>query len=161
MEEEKVTGTQQQNTKFCKYCGQKIDAECVVCPKCGKQVEQLSGPQQIVINNSNDSINTNVNTNVNAARFAVPAKSKMVALLLAIFLGYLGAHRFYTGKIGTGIIWLFTGGLFMVGWIIDTDQPHAETASLRVLALPGDGEGQADLRGGWAALYSLISPSDC
>lgn len=32
------------------------------------------------------------------------AKSKMVALLLCIFLGGLGIHRFYVGKIGTGII---------------------------------------------------------
>lgn len=28
----------EQNTKFCKHCGEKIDIDCVVCPKCGKQV---------------------------------------------------------------------------------------------------------------------------
>lgn len=28
-------------TKYCKHCGSVIDAECVVCPKCGKQVEAL------------------------------------------------------------------------------------------------------------------------
>ena len=46
-------------------------------------------------------------------------KSKIVALLLCFFLGYLGVHRFYVGKVGTGIIWLFTGGLFGIGAFID------------------------------------------
>lgn len=31
-----------QGTKFCKHCGQIIDSDCVVCPKCGKQVENLN-----------------------------------------------------------------------------------------------------------------------
>lgn len=47
------------------------------------------------------------------------AKSKMVALLLCIFLEGLGIHRFYVGKIGTGIIWLLTGGCFGIGYIVD------------------------------------------
>ena len=46
-------------------------------------------------------------------------KSRLVALLLCIFLGEFGAHRFYVGKIGTGLIYLFTAGLFGIGWIID------------------------------------------
>lgn len=46
-------------------------------------------------------------------------KNKWVALLLCFFLGGIGAHRFYEGKIGTGILWLCTGGLFFVGWVID------------------------------------------
>lgn len=42
------------NLKFCKHCGEKIDKECVVCPKCGKQVEELKyeNDKNIIINNS-------------------------------------------------------------------------------------------------------------
>ncbi|MBR5900275.1 MAG: TM2 domain-containing protein [Clostridia bacterium] len=46
-------------------------------------------------------------------------KSKLVALILLIFLGGIGAHRFYVGKFGTGLIYLFTGAVFGIGWIID------------------------------------------
>ena len=46
-------------------------------------------------------------------------KSQLVALLLCIFLGGLGIHRFYLGYIGAGIIQLFTGGGFGIWWFID------------------------------------------
>ena len=43
-----------------------------------------------------------------------------VELCLCLFLGWLGVHKFYVGKIGMGILYLFTFGLFGFGWIIDT-----------------------------------------
>lgn len=49
----------------------------------------------------------------------VSEKSKTTDLLLCIFLGTLGVHRFYEGKIGTGILWLCTLGLCGIGWIVD------------------------------------------
>ena len=50
---------------------------------------------------------------------AKSSRSWVATLLLCIFLGGLGVHRFYTGKIGTGIIMLLTGGGFVIWWLID------------------------------------------
>lgn len=107
--------------KYCKHCGQLIDVDCVVCPKCGKQVEELKGAassQPIVINNTN----TNVNSNTNSVHVSTPhgkRKDKWTAFLLCLFIGYFGAHKFYEGKTGMGILYLCTGGLFGIGWIVD------------------------------------------
>ncbi|MBO4381063.1 MAG: TM2 domain-containing protein [Clostridia bacterium] len=46
-------------------------------------------------------------------------KSRLVATLLCFFLGGLGIHRFYVGKVGTGILYVFTGGLFGIGALVD------------------------------------------
>ncbi len=44
--------------------------------------------------------------------------SKVIGYVLWL-VGFTGAHRFYYGKQITGIIWLFTGGLLLIGWIVD------------------------------------------
>lgn len=106
-------GTLRPGMKYCRSCGQVIDDDCVVCPKCGKQIDTLkSNPKQsqIVINNEN--------SNTNAYK-PMKEKNKWVAFLLCFFLGFLGAHKFYEGKILMGILYLFTCGLFCIGWIID------------------------------------------
>lgn len=91
---------------FCYKCGKQIDDEAIVCPHCGcatknynprgKQIFQPALPED------------------SASR-----KSRLVALLLCIFLGVIGVHRYYIGKIGTGVIWTLTAGCIYVGWIID------------------------------------------
>ena len=115
--------TETKNTKFCKFCGTKIPNDAVVCSSCGRQVEELKGADQqpaampnIVINNSN--MNSNINTN----QMNVPGRqmrNKWVALVLCIFLGYLGGHKFYEGKVGMGILYIFTFGLFGIGVFVD------------------------------------------
>jgi len=47
------------------------------------------------------------------------SKSALVTLLLLFFLGFLGIHRFYLGKTKTGILYLFTLGIFGIGVLID------------------------------------------
>lgn len=103
--ENQVSSMPNDRQKFCKHCGQIIDKDCIICPKCGKQVEELkTNEPNIVINNTS-------NSNSNAVAYAnsggnngISPKSRLITLLLCIFLGALGAHRFYTGKIITGII---------------------------------------------------------
>jgi TM2 domain-containing membrane protein YozV len=48
-------------------------------------------------------------------------RSTVVAYLLwcLVFVGFAGIHRLYAGRIVTGLIWLFTGGLLFIGQFID------------------------------------------
>ena len=112
----------EQPTKFCKFCGAKIHVDAVLCTACGRQVEQLqqqsANQPQIVINNTNDNINTNTNINATGILGRNP-KNKWVAFFLCLFIGYFGAHKFYEGKAGMGLLYIFTVGLLGIGWIID------------------------------------------
>lgn len=107
------------NTKFCKHCGEKIHKDAVLCVKCGLQVEEIkhaTSHQPVIINNSNNNVNTNTLQ-------GIPLRNpvnKWVAFILCFFLGWMGLHKFYEGKIALGVIYLFTFGLFGIGWFIDT-----------------------------------------
>lgn len=46
-------------------------------------------------------------------------KSRLVALLLCLIVGIFGVHRFYVGRWITGILYVLTGGLFAIGWLLD------------------------------------------
>lgn len=111
----------QERTKFCKHCGAKIPEAAVICTHCGCQVEEIKNQEQpsIVINNANNNSNVNTNNNINAAMLGVRVKNKWVAFFLCLLLGYFGAHKFYEGRVGAGLLYLFTFGIFGIGWIID------------------------------------------
>lgn len=119
----------------CPSCGAPMNGD--VCEYCGHKNEQPQDEKKSTINisisstvtNNSSSATTRVVNNTNGipnfdvSKFVnsvIPSgKSKTVTLILCIFLGYFGVHRFYTGKIGTGIIYLFTAGIFGIGWIVD------------------------------------------
>ncbi len=46
-------------------------------------------------------------------------KKRGTALLLCLIGGIFGLHQFYVGKIGKGLLYAFTMGLFMIGWFSD------------------------------------------
>jgi hypothetical protein len=99
--------------KFCKFCGEKIPLEAVICTKCGRQVEDIKrqGSEQIVINNHNTAIANN-----SVVGMGKP-KNKWIALALCLFTGF--GHKFYEGKIGMGIAYILTFGFLGIGWAID------------------------------------------
>lgn len=103
---------------YCKNCGKEIAPDAKFCPSCGASTGDAPAQpqyQQPVIN----VINNNNNVNRNVGGFGYIHKSKWTAFFLCLFLGWLGVHRFYVGKIGTGLIWMFTVGFFGIGWLLD------------------------------------------
>ncbi len=78
---------------FCQNCGAEIHDKAVVCVKCGCAV--------------NNSVNNAVES------------EWLIVMLLCFFLGCFGIHRFYVGKIGTGIVQLLTCGGCGIWALID------------------------------------------
>ncbi len=98
--------------KFCKHCGEKIPEDAVICTKCGRQVEEIgSKNSQFVINN--------VANSAASTPAGVRYCNKWVSLILCLFLGFFGGHKFYEGKIGLGLVYMFTCGGLFIGWLID------------------------------------------
>jgi TM2 domain-containing membrane protein YozV len=51
--------------------------------------------------------------------YTLTMKSRFTAYLLWLFGGVVGAHKFYLGRPGMGLLYLFTGGLCGIGWLVD------------------------------------------
>jgi TM2 domain-containing membrane protein YozV len=85
------------DSKYCHYCGEKIASIAEICPKCG--VRQVS--TQHSATNDSDS-------------------RKLVAALLAFFLGVFGAHWFYLGNAPKGLIYLLVSILGAPFFLVPT-----------------------------------------
>lgn len=55
------------------------------------------------------------------AQYSERMKDKVLAYILwfVVFIGFAGVHRFYLRRYFTGVLWLLTGGLLMIGQIVD------------------------------------------
>ena len=86
-EENNLQVSKQSDEQFCSSCGKPIKIKAEICPHCGVR--------QIPVNEVGTS-----------------EKGWLSCLLLFLFLGWLGAHRFYVGKVGTALLYIITlGGL--------------------------------------------------
>lgn len=117
----------EENYMECPRCG--AESMKKICEFCGCEMPQRKeeGPQTI----NNDNSRVIINNYYQSGESPTPQqehtvdlpigkpKSKVVALTLCILFGYFGAHKFYEGKTKTGILYIFTIGLFGIGWIVD------------------------------------------
>ncbi|MEE3412156.1 MAG: TM2 domain-containing protein [Treponema sp.] len=82
---------------YCRNCGKELPDNTNFCPECGAA----------------QSADGTVRGKEMAGK--ISRKSRTVAALLAFFLGYLGIHRFYVGKVGTGILQILATCCFGLG----------------------------------------------
>lgn len=80
---------------YCKYCGREIEDNATFCPYCGKSLSNESNMSSDLKNIVYPKDDGNVSP-----------KSRLVTLLLCFFLGGVGGHIFYAGKIGAGVLML-------------------------------------------------------
>jgi len=116
---------------YCTVCGTEVISN--FCPKCGKAAtrfseaenrytpsnEYTSGYNNQYRNQPYEYSNNPYVYSYSRDRQPISNKSRLVALLLCIFVGCLGIHHFYVGRTGYGVLYIFTGGLFGIGWFID------------------------------------------
>jgi hypothetical protein len=105
---------------FCRNCGKEVSPQAVMCVSCG--VPPLGGKNFCqncgAATNSAAVVCTSCGVSLAKAQTA-SEKEWLITLLLCIFLGGLGVHRFYTGHIAIGVIQLLTGGGCGIWWLID------------------------------------------
>ena len=98
-------------TIICNRCGAAMPADALYCLNCGSQFNSTA-----TVADDFKAIQKSIRRN---ARLGGEKRKKWVAMLLCIFFGWLGIHRFYEGKIATGILWMLSAGCVGIGWFCD------------------------------------------
>lgn len=124
---------------FCSQCGVEIQEEVNFCPECGAPMKSVDANDMHEIKrcakckalmpsdmfyclNCGKSFDDSNDFDAVHAQILKQSgiwKNKWVSFFLCIFFGAFGIHRFYEGKIITGIIYLCSFGLLGLGWIVD------------------------------------------
>ena len=131
---------------YCPFCGKESNSN--FCPGCGAPLKkpdnqnsnsqtsnsQYQGSQSANYQSSNSQYSYTQNQSAgpqtanpsygNNNAYSQPTelvseKSRWGAFLMCLFLGGIGIHRFYVGKIGTGVLYVLTIGIFGIGALVD------------------------------------------
>ncbi|MBE1443750.1 NINE protein [Paenibacillus sp. OAS669] len=102
------------STKNCPSCGAPVALNTTECKYCGEEFSFAPPPnpqmhQNVPRETQQPFVNNNIYVNSAPPPQQVwvrPAKSKIVAGILAILLGGFGIHKFYLGRVGWGIVYL-------------------------------------------------------
>lgn len=101
---------------YCRNCKKEVADQAVVCVGCG--VPPKAG--KTYCQNCGGKTDPNAVICVKCGvRLAQVGKDWLITLLLCIFLGGLGIHRFYTGSIGIGVVQLLTLGGCGIWTLVD------------------------------------------
>ncbi len=105
----------------CPNCGAQRNAQDRYCPYCQTRFDPYATvpekKQEIHIHYHQEPV-ARVESIPVAGNRKSP-KNRLAALLLCFFLGFFGAHKFYLGRPVMGVVYLFTYGLFGIGWLAD------------------------------------------
>ena len=97
-------------TVECPFCAEQIAARAKKCKHCGETVDVTMRRAEEALraserNGGNVYMNAAVSTPA-PAYYSGPVRSRGVAIVLALFLGGIGGHKFYLGRVGQGILYL-------------------------------------------------------
>lgn len=82
-------------TTLCKECSRSVSVNAEICPHCGVRLKAVPNGLGVALN----------------------GKSRIVAALLALLFGGFGIHRFYLGRVGSGILYLLFCWTFIPSFI--------------------------------------------